>query len=104
MTRLYALIFAAAVLLNACATAGPIAIKCGLQDIEIAAADYTQIKTDVQTKNWADLAREAEKIGWATLDCVLGVQARENPELRDNIHEFRSQHAVEFRAAGASAE
>lgn len=88
-----------AVLAVGCATAGPIAIKCGLQDVQIAAADYAQIKADIQTKNWQDLVKEAEKIGWATVDCVLGAQARQSPELKPNVDEFRRLHAVELRNA-----
>ena len=102
MTRILALLFAVALTLN-CATAGPIAIKCGLQDVSIAAADYAEIKADIQTKNWTDLAKVGETIGWATLDCALGDEASKNPAAKSNIDEFRQLHSVEFRAAGGSA-
>lgn len=86
-----------------CATAGPIAVKCGLQDIAIAAADYAEIAADIQAKDWDDLAKEGEKLGWATLDCVLGDQVAQNPSVKANVYEFRRLKSVEFRAAGGSA-
>jgi hypothetical protein len=100
MTRIYALLFAVALFLSACATVGPIAIKCGLQDVSIAAADYAEIAADVKTKDWTDLAKEAEKIGWATLHCVLGDQVAKDASVKPNVDEFRRLHSVEFRAAG----
>ena len=103
MTRICALLFAAALTLNACATAGPIAVKCGLQDIAIAANDYAEIAADVHSKNWTDLAKLGESLGWATLDCVLGNRASKNAAVKANVEEFRRLHSVEFRAAGGSA-
>jgi hypothetical protein len=103
MTRIYALLFAAALFLNGCATAGPIAIKRGLQDVAIAASDYAEIAADVHSKNWTDLAQVAEKLGWATVDCVLGDQVKQDPNVKANVDEFRRLHSVEFRAAGGSA-
>jgi hypothetical protein len=99
MIRIYALLIGVALTLNGCATAGPIAIKCGIQDVQIAAADYAEIKADIQTKNWTDLAKVGESIGWATLDCALGDEATKNPAAKPNIDEFRRLHAVEFRSA-----
>jgi hypothetical protein len=103
MTRIYALLFAVALTLNACATVGPIAITCGIQDIAILAADYNQIVADYKARDWADLVREAEKLGWATIDCVGSSAATKDPALAPSVKEFRSLHAVELRAAGVSA-
>jgi hypothetical protein len=86
-----------------CATVGPVVVKCGLQDISIAASDYAEIASDIQSKNWIDLAKVADRIGWATIDCVLGDQVKQNPDVKPNVDEFRRLHSVEFRAAGASA-
>ena len=99
MTRIYTLLLGVALTLNGCATAGPIAIKCGIQDVQIAAADYAEIKADIQSKNWTDLAKVGESIGWATLDCVLGDEATKNQAAKPSIDEFRRLHAVEFRSA-----
>jgi hypothetical protein len=99
MIRIYALLIGVALTLNGCATAGPIAIKCGIQDVQIAAADYAEIKADIQSKNWTDLAKVGESIGWATLDCVLGDEATKNQAAKPSIDEFRQLHAVEFRSA-----
>ena len=99
MIRIYALLIGVALTLNGCATAGPIAIKCGIQDVQIAAADYAEIKADIQSKNWTDLAKVGESIGWATLDCALGDEATKNPAAKPSIDEFRQLHAVEFRSA-----
>lgn len=103
MTRITALLFAAALTLNACATAGPIAVKCGLQDVAIAASDYAEIAADVKTKNWDDLAKVAERIGYATLDCVLGDQVAKDGSIKGNVDEFRRLKSVEFRSAGVGA-
>jgi hypothetical protein len=102
MTRIYALLFAVALTLN-CATAGPIAVKCGLQDIVIAAADYSQIKADYKAHDWAALAQEAEKIGWSTFDCISADMVTKDPSLAPARQEFKREHAVEFRSAGVSA-
>ena len=55
MTRIYALLFAVALTLNACATAGPLVLNCGLQDVAILAADYDQIVADYKAKDWMAL-------------------------------------------------
>lgn len=101
-TALLALL-SVAMAVPSCATAGPIAVKCGLQDIAIAASDYAEIAADVRAKDWTDLAKEGEKIGWATLDCVLGDQVAKDGSIKANVDEFRRLKSVEFRAAGVSA-
>lgn len=101
-TALLALL-SVAMAVPSCATAGPIAVKCGLQDIAIAASDYAEIAADVRAKDWTDLAKEGEKIGWATLDCVLGAQVAKDGSIKGNVDEFRRLKSVEFRAAGVSA-
>ncbi len=100
---LIGLLWALALANMSCATAGPIAIKCGINDVVIAANDYAEIKADIQSNNWADLAKVGESIGWATLDCVLGNESTKNPAAKPKIDEFRRLHSVEFRAAGVSA-
>jgi hypothetical protein len=84
-----------------CATAGQIAVACGPQEISIALADYNLIKSDVQQKNWADLAKVAGRIGYSALACVLGNLGTQEPGLKDNIEEFKTVKSVEFRAAAA---
>lgn len=101
-TALLALL-SVAMAVPSCATAGPIAVKCGLQDVAIAASDYAEIAADVRAKDWTDLAKEGEKIGWATLDCVLGDQVAKDGSIKANVDEFRRLKSVEFRAAGVSA-
>jgi hypothetical protein len=103
MTRIYALLFALTLTLAACATVGPIAVKCGLQDISIAAADYAEIKAAYEAHDWPTLVKEAEKIGWATFDCVTADMVSKDSTLAPAREEFRREHAVEFRAAGVRA-
>ena len=69
----------------------------------VAANDYAEIKADIQSKNWDDLAKLGESLGWATLDCRLGNEASKNPAVKANVDEFRRLHSVEIRAAGGSA-
>lgn len=105
MKRLLAAFLITSALAVGCATVGPIAIKCGVADVQIAAADYTEISVDFHAKpvNWPDLAMVAERIGWATFDCVAGDQAAKDPTIVPAVQEFKRQHAVEFRAAGVTA-
>jgi hypothetical protein len=88
-----------------CATVGPIAIKCGIADVQIAAADYTEISADFHAKpvNWTDLASVAERLGYATFDCVANDQAAKDPTIKPAVQEFKAKHAAEFRSAGVSA-
>jgi hypothetical protein len=87
-----------------CATVGPIAIKCGIADVQIAAADYTEISADFHAKpvNWTDLASVAERLGYATFDCVANDQAAKDPTIKPAVQEFKAKHAAEFRSAGVS--
>jgi hypothetical protein len=88
-----------------CATVGPIAIKCGPGLVTVVAADYAEISADLHAKpvNYSDLAVVAERIGWATADCILGDVSAKDPTVVPAVQEFKRQHAVEFRAAGVSA-
>jgi hypothetical protein len=100
---LIGLLWALSIAGMSCATAGPLVLNCGLQDIAILASDYNQIVADYKAKDWIDLAKEAEKVGWATVDCVGTSASVKDPTLAPAVKEFRSLHAVEFRAAGVNA-
>jgi hypothetical protein len=87
-----------------CATVGPIAVKCGPEVVQIAAADYNEISTDLHAKpvNYTDLVAVASRIGWAIFDCITSEQAAKDPSVKPAVQEFKRQNAAQFRAAGVS--
>jgi hypothetical protein len=104
MTRTFALLFAVALTLAACSTLNPI-----LKPIQncagktVSASDANEALDDLLTQNWTDLAAEGARIGFDVLDCLITDITTQAPGLKGSAGEFKTLHAVEFRAAGVSA-
>lgn len=97
LARVKLLVVVAGMAIGACATVGPVVLKCGAETLQVAAADYTQIRNDLRNHDWHDLAAEGEKLGYDILGCVLGDVTRQDATLQPAAQEFRQMKSVEFR-------
>ena len=69
----------------------------------VSADDVNEAFNDLLTQNWADLAAEGVRVGFDVLDCIISDITNQAPGLKPSATEFKTLHAVEFRAAGVSA-
>lgn len=88
-----------------CATVAPYVVPVVTCSTEtIPPQDVKDAIGDLFAGNWADLERLGKKDGYPDLACILDQAVAANPSLKGKAGEFKSLHAVEFRAAGVSAE
>ncbi len=105
MTRICALLFVVALLLNAasCAHVQPVVnavVTCSGETISPALVDA--VYRDVMTENWFDLASNVVpllKEGYADVECIWGYLSKSNPETVPHIQKLRAKHAAEFKGS-----
>lgn len=87
-----------------CAAVAPYVVPVVTCSTEtISPQDVKDAIGDLFAGNWADLERLGKKDGYSDLACILDQAVTANPSLKAKAGEFKSLHAVEFRAAAAGS-